>query len=201
MRNFRRQAYENKTEAHPASRDRLLLRLLPCLPRLGGFCSPTGQKARRRTVRSPSARPCAGSSREQRIRDYTVLELAQGKKLARKAYCLNGWLFTKLGRTSQEQLNELQAALNTAADTGLPLVYCAVPLKNEVLHDIDPAYFSDEVGAENKEALFAMLAGVDRLTAIDASASSCSTRRTSTGTPAAPLPRRRRSRGSWPRPG
>ena len=108
--------------------------------------------------------------REQRIRDYTVLELAQGKKLARKAYCLNGWLFTKLGHTNPEQMDELQAALSTAADTGLPLVYCAVPLKNEVLHDIDPSYFSDEVGAENKEALFAMLAGVDRLTAIDASA-------------------------------
>ena len=109
-------------------------------------------------------------SREQRIRDYTVLELAQDKKFMRKAYCLDGWLFTKLGHTKPEQLDDLQAALNTAADTGLPLVYCAVPLKNEVLHDIDPAYFSDEVGAENKESLFAMLAGVDHLTAIDASA-------------------------------
>ena len=108
-------------------------------------------------------------NREQRIRDYTVLELAQGKKIARKAYCLDGWLFTRLGCTNPEQLDALQTALNTAAETDIPLVYCIVPLKNEVLHDIDPAYFSDETGAENKQALLAMLGGVDHLTAIDAS--------------------------------
>ena len=109
-------------------------------------------------------------NREQRIRDYTVLELAQGKKIARKAYCLDGWLFTRLGCTNPEQLDALQTALNTAAETDIPLVYCIVPLKNEVLHDIDPAYFSDETGAENKQALLAMLGGVGHLTAIDASA-------------------------------
>ena len=104
---------------------------------------------------------------------YVPRKLPLHKRRDLREYHMGVWeqmSWGEIERTDREQLNELQTALNTAADTGLPLVYCAVPLKNEVLHDIDASYFSDEVGAENKEALFAMLAGVDRLTAIDASA-------------------------------
>lgn len=93
-----------------------------------------------------------------------------------------------------------------------PLVWCVLPLKNEALYDLEPAYFSDETGETNKQALTAALAQVEGLTVIDAEAPLV------TGTLAdreryfyktdfhwnarGGLRRpRRRSRGSWPEQG
>ena len=45
-----------------------------------------------------------------------------------------------------------------------------LPLKNEALYDLEPAYFSDETGETNKQALTDALAQVDGLTVIDAEA-------------------------------
>ena len=45
-----------------------------------------------------------------------------------------------------------------------------LPLKNEALYDLEPAYFSDETGETNKQALTAALAQVEGLTVIDAEA-------------------------------
>ena len=53
--------------------------------------------------------------REQLIGVYTALELAQGKKFARKAYCLQGgWLLTKPTPTKPADLSALQQALAQA---------------------------------------------------------------------------------------
>lgn len=47
--------------------------------------------------------------REQLIGVYTALELAQGKKFARKAYCLqDSWLLTKPTPTKPADLSALQ---------------------------------------------------------------------------------------------
>ena len=110
--------------------------------------------------------------REQLIGVYTALELAQGKKFARKAYCLQGgWLLTKPTPTNPADLSDLQEALTQAARTlDRPLVWCVLPLKNEALYDLEPAYFSDETGETNKQALTAALAQVGGLTVIDAEA-------------------------------
>ena len=110
--------------------------------------------------------------REQLIGVYTALELAQGKKFARKAYCLQGgWLLTKPTPTNPADLSDLQEALTQAARTlDRPLIWCVLPLKNEALYDLEPAYFSDETGETNKQALTAALAQVGGLTVIDAEA-------------------------------
>ena len=109
--------------------------------------------------------------REQLIGVYTALELAQGKKFARKAYCLQGgWLLTKPTPTKPADLSALQQALTQAGVLDRPLVWCVLPLKNEALYDLEPAYFSDETGETNKEALTAALAQVEGLTVIDAEA-------------------------------
>ena len=109
--------------------------------------------------------------REQLIGVYTALELAQGKKFARKAYCLqDSWLLTKLTPTKPADLSALQQALAQAGALDRPLVWCVLPLKNEALYDLEPAYFSDETGETNKQALTAALAQVEGLTVIDAEA-------------------------------
>lgn len=109
--------------------------------------------------------------REQLIGVYTALELAQGKKFARKAYCLQGgWLLTKPTPTKPADLSALQQALAQAGVLDRPLVWCVLPLKNEALYDLEPAYFSDETGETNKQALTAALAQVGVLTVIDAEA-------------------------------
>ena len=109
--------------------------------------------------------------REQLIGVYTALELAQGKKFARKAYCLQGgWLLTKPTPTKPVDLSALQQALAQAGALDRPLVWCVLPLKNEALYDLEPAYFSDETGETNKQALTAALAQVEGLTVIDAEA-------------------------------
>lgn len=109
--------------------------------------------------------------REQLIGVYTALELAQGKKFARKAYCLQGgWLLTKPTPTKPADLSALQQALAQAGALDRPLVWCVLPLKNEALYDLEPAYFSDETGETNKQALTAALAQVEGLTVIDAEA-------------------------------
>ena len=109
--------------------------------------------------------------REQLIGVYTALELAQGKKFARKAYCLQGgWLLTKPTPTKPADLSALQQALAQAGTLDRPLVWCVLPLKNEALYDLEPAYFSDETGKTNKQALTAALAQVEGLTVIDAEA-------------------------------
>ena len=109
--------------------------------------------------------------REQLIGVYTALELAQGKKFARKAYCLrDGWLLTKPAPTKPADLSALQQALTQAGTLDRPLVWCVLPLKNEALYDLEPAYFSDETGEANKQALTDALAQVDGLTVIDAEA-------------------------------
>lgn len=109
--------------------------------------------------------------REQLIGVYTALELAQGKKFARKAYCLqDSWLLTKPTPTKPADLSALQQALAQAGALDRPLVWCVLPLKNEALYDLEPAYFSDETGETNKQALTAALAQVEGLTVIDAEA-------------------------------
>ena len=109
--------------------------------------------------------------REQLIGVYTALELAQGKKFARKAYCLqDSWLLTKPTPTKPADLSALQQALAQAGVLDRPLVWCVLPLKNEALYDLEPAYFSDETGETNKQALTAALAQVEGLTVIDAEA-------------------------------
>ena len=109
--------------------------------------------------------------REQLIGVYTALELAQGKKFARKAYCLqDGWLLLKPTLTPPADLSALQQALAQAGALDRPLVWCVLPLKNEALYDLEPAYFSDETGETNKQALTAALAQVEGLTVIDAEA-------------------------------
>ena len=109
--------------------------------------------------------------REQLIGVYTALELAQGKKFARKAYCLQGgWLLTKPTPTKPADLSALQQALAQAGALDRPLVWCVLPLKNKALYDLEPAYFSDETGKTNKQALTAALAQVEGLTVIDAEA-------------------------------
>ena len=109
--------------------------------------------------------------REQLIGVYTALELAQGKKFARKAYCLQGgWLLTKPTPTKPVDLSALQQALAQAGALDRPLVWCVLPLKNEALYDLEPTYFSDETGETNKQALTAALAQVEGLTVIDAEA-------------------------------
>lgn len=68
--------------------------------------------------------------REQLIGVYTALELAQGKKFARKAYCLQGgWLLTKPTPTKPADLSALQQALAQAGVLDRPLVWCVLPLK------------------------------------------------------------------------
>lgn len=107
--------------------------------------------------------------REQIISAYTELELAQGRKFVRKAYCLqNGWLLTRPTPTKPAELSALQTALTQAGTLDRPLVWCVLPLKNEALYDLEPAYFSDETGAENKQALLDTLTQVEGLTLIDA---------------------------------
>ena len=102
------------------------------------------------------------SDREQLIGVYTALELAQGKKFARKAYCLqDSWLLTKPTPTKPADLSALQQALAQAGALDRPLVWCVLPLKNEALYDLEPAYFSDETGETNKQALTAALAQVE----------------------------------------
>ena len=64
----------------------------------------------------------------------------------------------------------LQQALAQAGTLDRPLVWCVLPLKNEALYDLEPAYFSDETGKTNKQALTAALAQVEGLTVIDAEA-------------------------------
>ena len=55
--------------------------------------------------------------REQLIGVYTALELAQGKKFARKAYCLQGgWLLTKPTPTKPADLSALPVYLNDRAN-------------------------------------------------------------------------------------
>ena len=109
--------------------------------------------------------------REQLIGVYTALELAQGKKFARKAYCLqDSWLLTKPAPTKPADLSALQQALAQAGALDRPLVWCVLLLKNEALYDLEPAYFSDETGETNKQALTAALAQVKGLTVIDAEA-------------------------------
>ena len=57
--------------------------------------------------------------REQLIGVYTALELAQGKKFARKAYCLqDSWLLTKPTPTKPADLSALQQALAQAVHGG-----------------------------------------------------------------------------------
>lgn len=109
--------------------------------------------------------------REQLIGVYTALELAQGKKFARKAYCLQGgWLLTKPTPTKPADLSALQQVLAQAGALDRPLVWCVLPLKNEALYDLEPAYFSDETGETNKQALTAALTQAEGLTVIDAEA-------------------------------
>ena len=67
-------------------------------------------------------------------------------------------------------LSALQQALAQAGALDRPLVWCVLPLKNEALYDLEPAYFSDETGKTNKQALIAALAQVEGLTVIDAEA-------------------------------
>lgn len=112
-------------------------------------------------------------AREALLRTYTQLERAQGKQYYRSAYALSdGWLLTHTYRTTAQQRTDLQAALQTAAQSA-PLAYCVLPTKNAVLYDLDPRYFSADIDAENKTALLAALQSVDGLTAIDTSAPLC----------------------------
>lgn len=112
-------------------------------------------------------------ARETLLRTYTQLERAQGKHYYRSAYVLSdNWLLTPTYRTTAQQRADLQAALQTAAQSA-PLAYCVLPTKNAVLYDLDPRYFSADVDAQNKTALLAALQTVDGLTAIDASAPLC----------------------------
>lgn len=182
--------HENKDQTLTAACHRLLFRLLPVLPRLGAcaagpavqrggkpvFGPAPGDAARRdglRRLRKGFESYAADQfpDREQLIGVYTALELAQGKKFARKAYCLQGgWLLTKPTPTKPADLSALQQALAQAGALDRPLVWCVLPLKNEALYDLEPAYFSDETGETNKQALTAALAQVEGLTVIDAEA-------------------------------
>ena len=99
------------------------------------------------------------------------LELIQNKKFIRKTFCLqDGWLLLKPTLTPPADLSALQQALAQAGALDRPLVWCVLPLKNEALYDLEPAYFSDETGETNKQALTAALAQVEGLTVIDAEA-------------------------------
>ena len=82
----------------------------------------------------------------------------------------DSWLLTKPTPTKPADLSALQQALTQAGALDRPLVWCVLPLKNEALYDLDPAYFSDETGETNKQALTAALAQVEGLTVIDAEA-------------------------------
>ena len=182
--------HENKDQPLTAACHRLLFRLLPVLPRLGACAAgPAVQRGGK-----PFFGPAPGDAacrddfggfakdfesyaadqfpdREQLIGVYTALELAQGKKFARKAYCLqDSWLLTKPTPTKPADLSALQQALAQAGALDRPLVWCVLPLKNEALYDLEPAYFSDETGETNKQALTAALAQVEGLTVIDAEA-------------------------------
>lgn len=109
--------------------------------------------------------------RERLIQLYTRLELIQNKKFIRKTFCLqDGWLLLKPTLTPPADLSALQQALAQAGALDRPLVWCVLPLKNEALYDLEPAYFSDETGETNKQALTAALAQVEGLTVIDAEA-------------------------------
>lgn len=113
-------------------------------------------------------------ARETFVKDFTVLERLQGKKFFRSAYALSdGWLLTRSSRTSQQQREQLRAALQTAAGQGVPMVYCVLPVKNTVLYDLDPAYFSADIDEENKAALLSALQTVDGLTTLDIAAPLC----------------------------
>lgn len=182
--------HENKDQTFAAACHRLLFRLLLVLPRLGACAAGPAVQRGGKPVSGPAPGDAACRDglrrlrkgfesyaadqfpdREQLIGVYTALELAQGKKFARKAYCLQGgWLLTKPTPTKPADLSALQQALAQAGALDRPLVWCVLPLKNEALYDLDPAYFSDETGETNKQALTAALAQVEGLTVIDAEA-------------------------------
>lgn len=107
--------------------------------------------------------------REQLVRTFSALELAQGKKQVRLAYCLDGgWLFTKSTRLNASKLEQLTAALQALQDeAGLPMAYCVLPVKNAVVYDCDPLYFSDAIDTENRAALLSALEGVEGLHVLD----------------------------------
>lgn len=108
-------------------------------------------------------------ARSALVQHYSEMELAIGKKQVRTVFCLHdGMLFTRVGYFSKPDLAELaQRLAQTAGNNDCRMVWCILPMKNAILHDYEPTYFSGEIDARNREMLLDAFGEIDGLTILD----------------------------------
>lgn len=104
--------------------------------------------------------------REDLLKAYSALELAQGKYFTRNTYVADGdWLLTEVYRVTPARLERLTTALQqTAESLPIPLVYTILPQKNEALPELGARFLDRAVGEQNRAQLLDALQTVDLLT-------------------------------------
>ena len=103
--------------------------------------------------------------RSRLLKAYSAVELAQGKKLSRNTYIVDGqWLMTPIYPVDSGQLQRLLNAISEAKmETDARLVYGVLPQKNDMLAELDVRYVSNAVSDGNKARL---LEGLENLGAV-----------------------------------
>lgn len=108
-------------------------------------------------------------ARSALVQSYSEMEFAIGKKQVRTVFCLHdGMLFTRVGYFSKPNLAELAQLLEQATENnGCQMVWCILPIKNAILGDWEPTYFSGEIDARNRAMLLDAFEKIDGLTILD----------------------------------
>lgn len=103
------------------------------------------------------------------VRSYSEMERAIGKKQVRSVFCLHDdMLFTRIWYFSKPDLAALAQCLAQVTEgNDCRMIWCILPIKNAILSDYEPTYFSGEIDARNREMLLDTFGGIDGLTVLD----------------------------------
>lgn len=111
--------------------------------------------------------------REALLKAYTMLELAQGKKMIRGTFVAqNEWLLPRQFKTTPEEALTFAASLGDFAQShpDIPVVFAILPHKTTLLAPLETQYISQADSMAHYEALLAQLPKFPQLYVIDTAA-------------------------------
>ncbi len=98
--------------------------------------------------------------REQLLKVYSALELAQHKRFTRNTYVTeDGWLMTYIYPVSAARWQSLaETVAGAQAAAGIPFFYAVIPQKNDMLAELAAPYLDNTASDQNKSLLLDALA-------------------------------------------